>query len=425
MRWLPVLVLMLAGCVAPATDSPPPSSLPSFAIHAVGALANLGTHSAEPSIAVRGGHAVVAHIEYSSGEASSETVFDVVVHTTDDGSEWTTAALPASVTAPFDPAGRYIYRGDPVLAYAPDGALWLAAVAAQGAWRDGAAAALANPVTFITKSSDGGATWSPAVAWFPSVGAVAGVAGAALPVGTVNDKPWVAVAPDGVAHLCWAFFAEATPALLCAHSPDWRPILVAAALPGRILQGTTLAAPAKGTLFLAASDTVLAGPDAPDLQRVWASQDGGTTFTERASPGPAILGSYGTLVGTLREPEHLWYLGTQGDEQAYIVESTDGAAHWSAPTPLRPAPGPQRQPAGWFDDGGRLHVVLYDTDTAGERTTLGIWNDGTFTAVAGNRTDPGPYRRDYLGISGAGDTSWAAWVAGDVERTWIAVARSS
>lgn len=433
-------LVVVSGCLAgppPIMLAPGGSTLPHVDDPIL--LDRLGADAAESSVAVRPSDppvVVVANLEYFHDPSGLEdTTFDVVLHRSlDGGRAWTTARLPASTRAPFDPAGSYHDVGDPVLTYAPDGALYLSAVAAVGAWKDGVSTVLDAETVFVTRSTDDGATWSPAVFHETLPGAFGSVAGTNVVIaGLIQDKEWIAAGPDGVLHLVWTTFAETQTVLRYARSLDngatWSgPRAIAASGAGRILTGGVLSAAAPGRVVVAAVDTPIVGvgADSGGRARVWTSDDGGASFVERSSPGPAAVSRFTSVAADSRDATTVWFAGVDGT-RVYLTRSLDEGRSWSAPLRMGAnRTGVQQQPALWVEASGRCRLTFYDAGwPGGERLVHAIVDDRgvAFEGAAGPPVAPGRYRRDYVGLAGTGGTSWATWVAGSEDAgTVLAVA---
>lgn len=429
MRLAACLLLLLApGCIAPLTDVGAPAAQPPDADAATPSVApawpaRVGPPSAramEPHVAARGNVLVVAnHAEFETDEGRTVSLF---VHRSEDGGRtWSSALLPRSVTAPFDPLGRMKDGGDAVLAYAPDGTLYLAGAAFAGV--SGPQLALINDLTvFVTRSRDDGRTWEPAL--FHARGAG--------PMLLMQDKPWLTLGADGALHLAWTEFA--TPfytTVKYVRSADggdtWSaPLDLAATDPVARTQvsGATIAAPGGGRVYVTALElhpsNVL--PDDPASRQVaWWSEDDGATFHGPLVLGPAAFPRFGRVTAHGDDPMRAWVLVPDASPapRMYAVETRDGGLTWSAPASLAPQrTGAQQHPAVWMEDPGTLHVAYYDAGwPGGERVVLARLEEGVVVeerAAPGDPLRPGPYRREYFGLAHDGDDRlWAAWVGGD------------
>lgn len=445
----PVLVALLSGCVAPDTlagwgipsvSDPGAPTVPGPPAPGEGPL-RLGPadgRAMEPHVAVRGSLVVVAdHAQVPDDTPGRKVAFAIHVHrSADHGATWTSAPLPRSVFAAFDPLGRMGNSGDSVLAFAPDGALYLAGVAVDGFSLSPEVGTLHDLTVFLTRSRDGGATWEPAL--FHQRGYA--------PYGLMQDKPWLTVGPDGTLHYAWTEFTGLfSSTIRYARSTDdgatWSaPLDIAATKLPRITQptGATLAAPGGGRVYLSANDN--------GRQLAWRSDDNGASFHGPTDVGPGAFPRFGQVVARAGDPLRAYALAVDtASPRVYVRATSDGGLTWGPRLDLAPSrTGVQQHPAGWVGADGRLHVAYYDAGwPGGERVVVATVEDGAVVReqpAPGDPIAPGPYRREYFGLAGEGDRMWSAWVAGDGGSyddpvatlqqggdggtgTWIAVAR--
>lgn len=450
-RILPSLLLLaiLAGCVAPdpgawgvpldPAQEPAPSAAPPAPGEGPLRLGPENGRAMEPHVAARGSLVVVAdHQQVPDDTPGRAVAFAIQIHRSDDfGATWTSAPLPRSVFAAFDPLGRMGNSGDSVLAFAPDGDLYLAGVAVDGFSTSPEVGTIHDLTVFLTRSTDGGATWEPALFWQRGY----------APWGLMQDKPWFAIGPDGTLHYVWTEFTGLLYSTVkYVRSTDegatWSaPLAITATRLQRITQptGATLAAPGDGRVYLSLNDN--------NRQLAWRSDDNGATFHGPADLGPGAFPRFGQVVARHGDPLRAFVLGVdlRSPPRVWIRETTDGGATWG-PRLLLAAhrTGEQQHPAGWIGDDGRLHVAYYDAGwPGGERVVVATVDKGVVTReqpAPGDPIAPGPYRREYFGLTGATGRLWAAWVAGDGGSyddpvrtlqqggdggtgTWIAVAR--
>jgi hypothetical protein len=377
----------------------------------------------EPSLAMRGSAIVVAaHTEKAGTEPGQGTVFAIVVHrSVDGGATWTSAPLPRAVTSPFDPLGRMRYSGDSVLAFAPDGTLYLAGVALDGATPVPWLGVNTDFTVFVTRSRDQGATWEPAVFHAQGVGPA---------VALVQDKPWLSIDPAGRLRLVWTEFVQSLTLIESVESRDggatWSAprILMTNGVEGmNQLSGATLATPGGRRVYLSVTDIRSfpwpATAPVASRQLAWWSDDEGATFRGPLVVGPAVFPRFGRVVADPGDPAHAVVLASDDAAQprAYLRETRDGGATWGPRLDLAPQrAGAQQLPTGWFGPDGRLHVAYYDAGwPGGERVVLATLEGGAVVAeqpAPGPSIAPGPYHREYFGLDGEGSHMWAAWVAG-------------
>lgn len=438
MRWLVLVALGLAGCLA--GTPPPDGGVPpaGFLLDSFERLVVDGGDAAEPHIAVRGDALrptiVVASIVYLAGEGPTEDErFWIAMHRKLGDAPWESALLPPSVVEPLELGPEMRFVGDPVLAYGPAGDLYLGGVAASGVWKGGVLVQLNELSVFLTKSDDDGATWAPAI--FHKRGA--GTFGfPVLFAGLLQDKEWVAVAADGTVHFTWTEFVQTVSILHHVRSTDggatWsEPADIGRGDPDSILTATTIAAPDANRVYVAATHHRTAAPDvaAPGVMLLWSSDDAGATFSGPTEVGPSASFRFGSTFADPARPERVLVAGTtDGTSRVWLRESRDAGGTWDAPVWLAEGrDGDQLQPAGWVDAAGRAHVVFYDAGwSGGERAVRVVVEDGAvaFEGVAeGDPIDPGARRRDYLGIAGVESTSWAVWVDGVAPETTVGLAR--
>lgn len=423
--------LLLSGCLAAARPAPAAARPAAAPV----ALDGFGDDAMEPHVALRaapgGPVVVVANMNKIPSPVPGNTLpIGIEVHRSlNGGRTWASAPLPRSVFAPFDPLGQMPNSGDAVLAYAPDGTLFLGGVATAGTSDPGhpELESLRDFSVWVSRSSDDGATWSPALFWQRGHGPV---------VALVEDKEWIAVGPDGTLHFAWTEFTGLVGTRIrYAQSGDgghtWtapRDLVLPNLQTFSQVTGAVIAAPGGGRVYVAYLD--IRGDGQPSHQAVIASRDNGATFGPAVQLGTAAFPRFGTVFADRADPLHAFAAAPSGDATPLmqLAETRDGGATWSTPAPVAAARGgAQQHPAGWVARDGRVVLGFYDAGwPGGERFTFTVLQDGAAveeTAV-GNPTNPGVYRREYLGLAGSGNEVWAAWVAGDeATGTWVEAAR--
>jgi hypothetical protein len=425
------LASLVSGClwVTPSSLPMEPGSGASPAARPssdVTLLDGFGDYAMEPHVAVRdakgGPVVVVANANHIPGAVPGNTnPMAIEVHrSADGGATWESAPLPPSLFDAFDPLHRFTSTGDAVLAFTPDGTLFLAGVATTGTSHPDypEAESLQDFSVFVAKSSDDGATWDGAVLWQEGTGPVAGF---------VHDKPWLVAGPDGTLHFTWTEFTGLVltkihykrSADLGASWESPRDLALPDLTTLSQVTGSTIAAPGGGRVYVCFTD--IRGDGSGARQLVVSSDDGGDTFGPAHEVGTAAFPRFGprrafVLVPSATDPPLMQVSATE-----------DGGATWSGPAPLDASRGgAQQHPSAWVRDG-RLVVGYYDAGWAdGEHFTVTAADQhgGIASTPQGDPTAPGIYRREYLGLAGAGKQAWGAWVAGDeAAGTQVGVAR--
>ena len=399
----------------------------------------LGEHAMEPHVAVRNASGATAIVVANMADVREATgrnpTTRIEVHrSTDGGATWTSALLPTSIFAARDPLGQFTFTGDAVLAYGPEGELYLAGVAAGGVTETypalGVFGTIRDLSVFVTRSDDDGATWSPVLYWTRGLGPA--------PLGTMQDKNWVTVGPDGVVHLGWTEFTSFPHTTIrYVRSADggatWttpRTLVETRVQDYHVYSGLTLAAPGGGRVYASYSLITRGGTGAPGQQLALASADNGATWSPPVVLGASWFPRFGQVFADPADPLHAFMAVPDGDVRAYLVETTDGGATWSAPLRLSPRAGPEPLAAGWVDGQGRAVVAYYDEAwPGGERVVVATVDGGAVVAeqVLGSAAiDPGIRRREYFGVAGADGEAWAAWIGGDDDTgTWVEAQRAA
>lgn len=424
-----ILVLLLAGClgVVPVgldgqgatPDRPRPDAAGPPVL-----LDGFGDAAMEPHVALRDANGkaaiVVANANRIPGAVPGNALpMSIEVHRSlDGGRTWASAPLPPAIFDAFDPLHRFSSTGDPVVAYAPDGALFLAGVATTGTSHPDVPEAemLTDFSVFVTRSTDDGATWDPPALWQEGLGPSFGL---------TNDKPWLVAGADGVLHFTWtAFTGLAVTEIRYTRSVDggltWEAPRVIATPDLTTLsqvQGTTLAAPGGGRVYVSFTD--IRNDGSGHRQLALASADGGDTFGAAQEVGSATFPRYGQVFADARDPLRAFVVVPAAGDVPLLQLSTtlDGGATWGAPALVDAARGAaQQHAAGHVLPDGTVLLGYYDAGWPdGEHFTWTcIDANGSVTSTpVGLATAPGANRREYLGVAGLGNAAWGTWVAGD------------
>lgn len=171
----------------------------------------------------------------------------------------------------FDAAG-----GDPVLAYAPDGTLYYAALEYSFNYANRTPSGVA-----VASSHDGGTTWSRPTMVSQEDGN-----------NFFNDKEWITVGPDGAVHVTWTRFNQG------AHGAGYiaSPIMMSTSHDGGTTwssrvnvsdaahpydQGSSPVVAPNGTIYVAYEGATAASGYNADATVIATSTDGGQTFTNQ------------------------------------------------------------------------------------------------------------------------------------------------
>lgn len=426
MRALAVVAfLATAGCIQAAALPDLPEAAEGPAVSAAVVRLGSGVHAMEPHVAVRGDTIVVGHMaEFRAPLPDGATTRIEIHRSLDAGETWTSAVLPL---ARSDLPVYRSFSGDVVLAFAPDGVLYAAGVAARGV-DVGGCCLVADLAVHVLRSDDLGATWSGPV--FVSDGLGPTVAG------VLQDKPWLTVGPEGTIHLGWTRFTTVFhTTILTTRSTDggatWAPerVLVASD-PTDYDQysGLTLAAPGDGLVY--ASWTVIEGgsPSNPGQQVVAVSADDGATFGAPVPVSGARFPGFGAVFADPSDAARASVVVPDLDGRAVLVATEDAGATWSPPLQLSSRAGPEPLAAGVVDAEGAARVAYYATDwPGGMRAVAATVRSGVVVAeepLGDAPIRPAERMREYLGVAGDGENVWAAWVAGDASTsTWIEAQR--
>ncbi|MBW3581773.1 MAG: glycoside hydrolase [Euryarchaeota archaeon] len=293
------------------------------------------------------------------------------VHVTrDGGTAWTASRFEAAWVDPLpNGAGRFRGLSDPVVAFGPDGALYLAGLAY-----------IPTSAVFVAKSLDGGATWSEVVVTHES------------DLGTsFNDKEWLGANPtSGTLVLTWqkepamdqlrgVEAALGNPAdidigdIVVSRSTDggtsWTEPQVVSR--GRHNNGTQVAFTPDGRAHL-----LWLNYETGTLDHIVSTDDGVTWSDPKAVadveivPPFARYGRMHTLPGFTADPGSdalyaVWHDRRNGDADVYAIASPDGGETWREPVRVNQDDvgngAVQFYPWAAVDPDGRLHVTFYDS----------------------------------------------------------------
>ncbi len=373
----------------------------------------------------------------------------------DGGRTWSTSSVPFTICSGGSPGASYDRASDPWVAFASDGTVHQIALAFDDSWHS------ARQAVLVSRSTDGGATWSDPAALASDDGD-----DVLLDKCTISSDP---VRPGSI-YAVWDRLAglgspaplQTGPAIL-SRSADggltWeppRPIYD----PGPDAQtiSNQIAALPDGTLVNLLVVFLAASSDTPEASVVvLRSSDGGGSWS-----GPiqvSALLSVGTSDPVNGHPVRDGSLVPQiaadpSSGKVYVVwqdarfsggardgialsTSGDGGAHWSAPAQVNQAPGvPAFTPSVAVAPSGRVAVSYYDFRFSDPSAPPGLWtvrwlaasNDGGTTwdeAPAGGPFDlrlapdaQGLFLGDYAGLVGFGDSflaffSMSGFGAGD------------
>ena len=349
----------------------------------------------------------------------------------DGGATWQASRIPAGLEAgPTHPLAAANSLGDAVVAFLPDGTALFAGLAYDHV---GLTNSRAGSVAFarwayslfVARSHDGGLTWPETSVVARGQGVLA-LATAPQPVGLLgaellwdaNDKPWLAVGPDGTVLATWSELITLGPKDPLGGRAD---IVASVSRDG----GVTWSVPAvveQGGYFLGAAPVIAAGGwhvAYEDLltqdMRLATSSDQGATWRSqamgKASPFPAMavqpLPSGGERLLLAYSD------GSEGKTCPFYFEcyrqaptlrwSDDGAASWSAPVTLDEAAEPGRTvPEIAVDREGTAWLTFFHpTGEASTELRAAAFRDGRasapvkLTSIGAASSDLG----DYAGLA--------------------------
>lgn len=443
---LPSLVaavaVVLAGCVSPTAPELP--ILPGLDV-LESRLTPEGVRASEASIAASPVDARVLVAAANSGGGFG------VYRTADGGESWDADGFTAGRVDPAPGgAGRFRSLSDPVVAFGPDGTVYLAGLAY-----------IPTSAVFVAVSRDGGATWPDVHVVHESDLAT-----------SFNDKEWIAVSPaTGTIVAAWqkepamdqlrgveerggpdVDFGDVVVSRSTDGGASWSAPAVVSA--GRHNNGTQVAFTPEGRVHL-----LWVNYESVTLDYSVSEDDGASWSAPRAIVPidfPEALPRYArmhTLPALAASPTGalyaVWHDERDGDPDVYAVASADSGASWSSATRVNDdaAASGARQMYPWAAVGpdGRLHVTFYDdredaqtprfryamATADGPDLRFGpthMLSSEPFTAFAkADRapTEPDDEARglgDYTGVVATERGVVAAWAdgRGDFEQVWAA-----
>lgn len=367
-------VCLLAGCLAPAADIEPataPTSVPE-------AVRVLGVSAREPAIAqLPDGTLLVA--AYGGADQVERGTRPILFRSGDGGATWTRVEQGTVIDGA-------IGNSDADLAVAPDGTAYHATMT----WLPWGHA------ISVGASVDGGTTWT-----WETVAAMPGV-----------DRPWVEVAPDGVAHLTWSSPRGLHHATSSDRGASWTegPLVHPTGGSGVLAIGPSgeLAVrvfPLRAPATLGVAFVFLMQDPAADGVAV--SRDGGATWTYRELPGdrtyPGLLATGGDGTPRWSDPVAFDASGTLyatwgEDDQLMLASSGDLGDTWElhplsrqegrlAFYPFLRGGATGELAATWFtygDDDLLAHVAhVSAADTASPRVALRTIDPASDTDTSG------------------------------------------
>jgi len=390
---------VLSGCLDPAgtdrdaPDPPPSLFLPALVCDPVcnSVASGVATPANEPHIAVNPRNPlniVAGGNDYTGPVADSWTGY---YYSNDGGKTWTRGLTPGcpgcTPTVPPSPLSAFGLAGDAVVAFDKDGNAYLSGLATR---RAGLTSSGGSAI-FVSKSTDGGATW-PQVTLVHTLDGTAGF----------HDKEWIATGPNGEVYVAWALFlASSLPSIVFSRSVDggrtWLPApVIISDLAGASLanQGAIVVVGSDGTLYVTWIDHA--------TRRIVLSKstDRGDTWTRptevaRITPiGQLPNAAYRTpdlhtfaidaSDGPTKDALYVaWHDKRNGDADIFLSRSLDGGATWSAPLRVNDDEvgngKDQWMPGISVSDAGLVSLLFYDRreDSANKLLrTYYAWSDG-------------------------------------------------
>jgi hypothetical protein len=410
---------------------------------------------------------VAASKDYTLGDDSEcgpNRVWSGIYVSHDGGATWNHTLFDGYPGGPEDPElTGFECNTDPVLAYAPDGTLYLSGLAYGGDAADDEGEGQGSAI-WVATSEDGGETWSDANVVARSSGVM-----------VFHDKQWMAVGPDENVYVTWsafvfpggnapdpadtvdtaygaacgaAFTAGATcftDQILASRSSDggetWtEPTPIVEDRPKAIKQFSDPSVAPDGTVYV----TWVEEEGEEGTVYLSTSTDGGQSWT----PGEPIMtrqlipgelpnsdfrmSTYPvTDVDRSHEDSHrlvmTWADVQDGDADVWYRETTDGGATWSDPVRVHTDASGNSQFLPWIDVGpeGTVHVTWMDRRHDPDNRLIDVYHaastDGE-TFANGTRLTPAsfdgdegfhqsgvPFIGDYIGVAAHEDRAYVVW----------------
>jgi hypothetical protein len=355
----------------------------------------------------------------------------------DGGKTWKRDLIPGYDNDRSSPLWRFQGAGDPVLAFGPNGDVYMAGIAFN---RDPALINLLKPGSsiFVAKSTDGGETF-PQVVLVTDPPSITNFA-------TFHDKEWIAVDPiTGDVHVTWTAFQlyGISSALVHSVSRDggrsWtRPKVISEITQKeRQVQGSQVEVDSKGVIHVAWIEYDFG------TIRYTRSKDGGDSFETARTIASVVVLPYNLPNNNYRTPtmcdmaidDHggetdgtillAWPDHRTGQADILATISTDGGDTWSTPVTVNNQRGDKDNdqffPAAAIGNDGSLQVMFYDRRDDPENDLLSVYFarsiDGGLTyqnipmsevSFDGENTR-GPFIGDYLGLSAGPGWTIGVW----------------
>ncbi|HET6405824.1 MAG TPA: sialidase family protein [Candidatus Thermoplasmatota archaeon] len=469
-RLVPAVLLMLlaAGCVAPAADTgaTPASFADGRALLACFEAAcnfeatTVNTEGNEVTIAVNPTDPlnIVAGAKDYSPWTAGDCVWDGIYVTKDGGRTWINHHVPGSPhllvggNTSWQPtyASQFWCTTDPVVAFGPDGTCYFSLMAYQAdpitASKLGEGTPLGGlndwafnrAAQLVAVSNDGCVTFDYMTPIFDGT----------FPV-NFHDKQWIEVGADGTVHVAWLSF-------FVPGNQYFRSLDKGRTWEGPIVLSTwaeTLT-PLDGPGGPAGQGTIITvGNGGKDVYVSWnaaggivvaISHDGGASFADailavetedagmeaeyRSGGMPFIVADDSADSPHYGNVYLAWQDTRDGDRDIFVSRSTDGGKTWSEPVKVSDAPrGDQFFPAMSVGPDGILDVVFYDRRDDAENKLLHLYytfsTDGGLTWSANQRvtevaTDPTKSHHqngmifigDYIDIDSSAGAAHPVWV---------------
>lgn len=283
-----------------------------------------------------------------------------VYRSTDGGASWTVDLLPGLIRSNEAMPGPYEVAGDPSVAAGPDGVFWYANIAFERAGLENALA--------VSRSSDGGATWTTRFVVEDDDG-------------TLHDKEWIAAHPTdpNSAYLVWARYSVGFPIVVVSSTRDggltWsEPTVLGEG------QGASITVDDLGWVHVTYGTP---GVGSPGIIIYAVSRDGAATFAQR--PLATVIGSTQASAG-FRIPWSVTRISADGPRLHFVyaslwgtttdvlyMRSPDRGLQWRPPRSISTADHDQF--FAWIDaDGDRVFASWYSLL---EQDTVSYWAAGS------------------------------------------------